>query len=172
MNTSTSPLRITSPRSCPEMGLSICPGKVDPYAYAGPCDRDLDTDLDAIAEWGADHVVTLMEKHELELLHVARLGEGVRERGMTWHFWEVMDQTPLRLRAGGEKDPWRQECDALLRELAAGKKVFIHCRGGLGRTGTLAARLLVERGLSPEEAIREVHEARGRNAPETRAICL
>ena len=27
-----------------------------------------------------------------------------------------------------------------------------HCRGGLGRAGTIAARLLVEFGVAPEEA--------------------
>lgn len=160
MSTPTSPLRISSPLSCREIGMSICPGKIDPYALSGPCSRDLKTDLDVIAGWGAEHIVSLIEKDELEYLHVPDLGDRIRERGITWHFWEVMDGSALRLRNGGGGDPWRQECDTLLRELAAGKKVFIHCRGGLGRTGTLAARLLVERGLEPEMAIEEVRLAR------------
>lgn len=160
MSSTTSPLRISSPRSCPEIGMSICPGKVDPYAFSGPCYRNLKTDLDVIAAWGATHIVSLLEEDELEYLHVPDLGDRIREKGITWHFWEVMDGTALRLRNGGSGDPWRQECDTLLHELASGKKVFIHCRGGLGRTGTLAARFLVERGLDPERAIEEVRLAR------------
>jgi ADP-ribosyl-[dinitrogen reductase] hydrolase len=44
--------------------------------------------------------------------------------------------------------------------LAAGRKVLLHCRGGLGRTGTIAAQLLVELGAPAEDAIVRVREAR------------
>lgn len=36
---------------------------------------------------------------------------------------------------------------------------MLHCRGGLGRTETIAARLLVEFGMDPHEAIRRVRAA-------------
>jgi ADP-ribosyl-[dinitrogen reductase] hydrolase len=36
----------------------------------------------------------------------------------------------------------------------------IHCLGGLGRTGTIAGRLLVELGSDPETAILQVRRAR------------
>jgi hypothetical protein len=35
-----------------------------------------------------------------------------------------------------------------------------HCKGGLGRAGMMAARLLVELGVAPEQAIRDVRCAR------------
>jgi protein-tyrosine phosphatase len=38
--------------------------------------------------------------------------------------------------------------------------VLVHCAAGLGRTGTLAALLLVEGGLEPEAAIARVRQAR------------
>ena len=38
--------------------------------------------------------------------------------------------------------------------------VAIACRGGLDRTGMVAALLLTEAGLEPEEAITRVHAAR------------
>ena len=38
--------------------------------------------------------------------------------------------------------------------LRLGFDVLIHCRGGLGRAGTIAARLLVELGARPNDAIR------------------
>ena len=37
--------------------------------------------------------------------------------------------------------------------LKPGNKILIHCRGGLGRTGTIAARLLVDLGIEPNRAI-------------------
>lgn len=156
----TSPLRITSPASCPELGLSICPGKVDPLAYSGPCQRDLASDVLAVRHWGASHVVTLMEPEEIAYLRVTGLGEEVRKQGMAWHHWPVIDGSALRTRHEPARDQWREECALLLAALERGEKIFIHCRGGLGRTGTLAARLLITRGLEPEAAIREVRAAR------------
>jgi len=38
--------------------------------------------------------------------------------------------------------------------------VLIHCRGGLGRTGTLAARLLMEEGQDAQSAMRMVRDVR------------
>lgn len=154
-------LRITTPRSLPGLGLSICPGKVDPHAGSGPCARDLREDVQAIRDWGAAMVVTLMERHELRQLQVADLGREVEAAGMAWRFWEIIDGSPM-VPAGGstEADPWKAGCAELLRVLGTGRKVYVHCRGGLGRTGTLAARLLIETGLSPEMAIKEVREAR------------
>ena len=41
-----------------------------------------------------------------------------------------------------------------------GEDVYVHCKGGLGRAGTIAARLLVELGVSPKQAIADVRAAR------------
>ena len=47
--------------------------------------------------------------------------------------------------------------------------MVIQCRGGLGRAGTIAARLLVELGMRPDAAVRRVRDARGPGAVETPA---
>jgi ADP-ribosyl-[dinitrogen reductase] hydrolase len=44
--------------------------------------------------------------------------------------------------------------------LAAGERVVVHCKGGLGRTGTITARLLVESGVAADSAISLVRTAR------------
>ena len=44
--------------------------------------------------------------------------------------------------------------------LENGETVVIHCMGGLGRTGTIAAACLVGLGKNCESAIREVRSAR------------
>ena len=44
-------------------------------------------------------------------------------------------------------------------EIAAGKRVFIHCGAGIGRTGTFAAAVLMHGGASVEEATRQIQAA-------------
>jgi protein-tyrosine phosphatase len=57
----------------------------------------------------------------------------------------------------------------LRRALVAGKKVAVHCRQGIGRSGLIAASLLVASGIDPESAFRQVSVARGLSTPETGA---
>lgn len=47
----------------------------------------------------------------------------------------------------------------LAAELRAGKALLIHCRMGIGRTGTVATCVLVELGLESAEALRIVKSA-------------
>jgi ADP-ribosyl-[dinitrogen reductase] hydrolase len=55
---------------------------------------------------------------------------------------------------------WVQAGERLRDRLRAGFNLLVHCMGGLGRAGTIASRLLVELGWSPEEAIRAVRKVR------------
>ena len=42
------------------IGMTFCAGKHDPVAMTGPWARDMQTDIAAIADWGAVALVTLM----------------------------------------------------------------------------------------------------------------
>ena len=52
-------------------------------------------------------------------------------------------------------------------QLDAGKNVGVHCRQGIGRSGMIAAGVLVTSGSSPEDAMQAVSSARGAEVPET-----
>jgi len=52
--------------------------------------------------------------------------------------------------------------------LAAGRTVYLHCRGGRGRTGCVVACLLVDRGATPAAALESVRTWCGHDhSPET-----
>ena len=139
------------------LGLTFCPGKHDLNAQTGAWGRDLDTDLRALRDWGASTVVTLMEMHELELLRVPDLGERVSRIGLHWWHLPIADAGVPDARF---EQAWNRAGEDLRRRLAAGEGIIIHCRGGLGRTGIVAARLLVEFGEAPESALFRVRRAR------------
>ena len=139
------------------IGIALCPGKTDASAMSGPMARDLDADLDVIRGWGATAVVCLITKEEIEYLGVGDLEEGVRDRHMEWWHAPIPDGMP----PGSEfEGAWRTAGEAVRDRLRLGFDVLVHCKGGLGRAGTVAARLLVELGERPDEAIRRVREVR------------
>ena len=79
----THPLEIAAISAGPafgRIGITFCPGKYDPHAMSGHWDRDLSLDLDAISDWGAVAVVTLVEQKEL-VPTVEHLGEEVLREG-------------------------------------------------------------------------------------------
>jgi len=154
-----SPLRIDSVESPGGglIGMTICPGKKFRRGQTGDWYRDLDLDINAISQWRADAVVTLIERHEFTLLRVPGLGEAVEAAGIQWHH--------LPIRDGSVPDDlfetlWVYSGHRLRSMLAAGGRVLVHCQGGLGRSGMIAARLLVEMGIKADDAIRRVRNAR------------
>lgn len=163
------PLQIAEVRASPahgRIGITFCPGKHDASALTGGWARDLAADLDAIRHWGASLVITLVEPGELRLLRVPQLGEEVQRRAMQWLHLPIPDYHPPT--AEFERR-WETEGRAIRQRLRAGDDLVVHCKGGLGRAGMIAARLLVELGVPPLEAIAQVRTARGRGAIETKA---
>ena len=55
---------------------------------------------------------------------------------------------------------WADVGRVLRTQLLVGQSIVVHCRGGLGRTGIVAARLLIELGEKPVTALERVRAAR------------
>lgn len=140
------------------IGVTLCPGKKQRDPASGiPWNRDVDLDLDVIKKWGASAVVSLIEDHEFELLQVRGLGTGIKQRGIEWHHLPIADSyVPTE----DWERRWLRVGPELQKLLAGGRKVLVHCKGGLGRAGTVAARLLIDQDLSAQEAIDRVRARR------------
>ncbi len=139
------------------IGMTLCPGKKDQAALTGAWNRDLDTDLQAILDWGAKVLVTLMEDYELRQLGVSEIGERASELGLEWYHLPIQD---VSIPDSEFEKAWEEVSPILHKHLDAGEHVVLHCRGGLGRTGTIAARMLVETGETPQNALHRVRVAR------------
>lgn len=137
------------------IGLTIAPGK-QASGIDGQWRRDLDMDLARLrSEYDAGVLVSLCEPQELAFLKIAELHARARAHGI------AVEPFPY---ADGGVPSALSELGALLgrmsRAVEEGRTVVIHCRGGLGRSGTVASCALVARGASPEEAIRVVRASR------------
>ena len=156
----THPLQIAEVRASPShgrIGITFCPGKHDRFAHTGAWERDLGIDLDAISAWGAKLVLTLVEPAELIDLKVPMLGHEIHSRGIKWCHLPIADFSVPTKKC---EEEWLTQGPKIREMLRNGEDVLVHCKGGLGRAGMMAARLLAELGMPPEEAIQAVRYAR------------
>lgn len=133
------------------IGMIPCPGApaYDP--------RALQRDIETIREWGASALVTLITEREPTPRGPVEIGNASRSAGLQWYWLPIDDMyTPDRT----FEAQWEDNGSALRTALLSGERIVLHCRGGLGRTGTIAARLLVELGIEPDTAIARVRAAR------------
>ena len=156
----SSPLRIaTVDAPCGVViGMTLCPGKIGP-GNRHPWVRNLEHDLQALDAWGTRCLITLMELHELIDYQAQDLGERARARygEAGWLHLPIMDCSTPDAVWEAQWQIWR---DPLYDRLDRGERIVIHCLGGLGRTGLAACRILVERGMPPQQALKEVRAAR------------
>lgn len=140
-----------------KIGITFCPGKHDLYAVTGIWARNLGLDLDVIKEWGASLVLTLLETTEMIDLKVPTLGAEIEDRGMKWVHLPIIDYS---VPDDKFEQNWLIYGKEVRHRLCQGENILVHCKGGLGRAGMMAARILVELGTEPEKAIRMVRRAR------------
>ena len=137
--------------------MTFCPGKKQKDAMSGgEWDRNLGMDVDTMVDWGCTALLSLIEDHELEELQVTHVAEELKGKIAYYRLPIVDGAIPD---ASGEA-AWAMIGPDLRQRLVDGEKIVIHCKGGLGRTGIIAARLLIEFGEDPENAIRRVRTAR------------
>ena len=157
----TDPIHITHinhPEHSGIIGVSICPGKKSPSTFGGVWDRDLITDLVAIQnKFKPTAVVTLMPDDELYVNKVPNIGDAIVERGMHWFHMPIQDMTAPDV---SFDNSWEKIAPTIVNMIKKGDNVLIHCKGGLGRSGTIAALILIELGISNEQAIIRVRQAR------------
>ncbi len=154
------PLRIdlVQPLGVPgSIGMTFCPGKKQKAALSGgEWNRDLDVDIDVLVDWGCTALLSLIEDHELEELQVKDLSEKLNGK-IAYYRMPIIDGG---IPDASTKKTWSSIGPELRQRLINGERIVIHCKGGLGRTGTIVAQLLIEFGENPENAIRFVREAR------------
>jgi ADP-ribosyl-[dinitrogen reductase] hydrolase len=141
-----------------QIAITCCPGRaagVPPLASEAA--RLLQRDVATIVRWSAQAVVTLLDDLELARLRVKALPSLLAPHGIAWY------QVPLH--PSHAPDPpfeslWRTVGPQLTAVLWRGGRVLIHCIDGKARAGLAAARLLVESGCTPQDAINRVRAAR------------
>lgn len=136
------------PGSAAKLIFTPCPGSKG---------TSVDEALATLQAAGAEALITLMPAEELARNEATQLPQLCAERDLEWFHLPVADeQVPL----ADFDQAWRQSAARINELLDAGKSVAIHCKGGSGRTGLIAARILIDRNVPRETAIAWVQALR------------
>ena len=142
------------PQTDGALGLTSLPGRVDHQ-------RDMDADLNVFVGHGVTHVLTLLGDDELHQYGVGQLPKQIEQTGFTFRQLPIADRQVCEYGQAEETVEW------LLSALAARARIVVHCVGGLGRSGMMAACVLKRMGLGASEAIALVRKSRSPRAIET-----
>ena len=137
------------------------PGKL----AVAPRPRGGDWLEDELAGWhreGVDEVLSLLTLDEEQNLDLENEANLTKREGMNFVSFPIPDrQVPA------SRTALASTLEKINADLSAGRNVLIHCRQGIGRTGLVAACLLVAKGWDPATAIEHVSSSRGLPVPET-----
>ncbi len=103
-------------------------------------------------------IITLVEDIEFEKLCDKKFFvHNIYSNNLKWIHMPIVDLKPPEHKF---IDKWQVTKVLLKNELIEGKNIVLHCMGGKGRSGTIAAIILIEFGESNKEAIEIVRKNR------------
>lgn len=130
-----------------EILLSRMPGSVT-------CIED---DVAEIVALNCACVLTLAPQEELIRHGGHRLSSLLMNEGIEWHHFPIIDYaTPLP----SQDRVWSELSERMHDHLNNNRSILVHCYAGVGRSGMIALRLLVERGANPEDALTQIRQVR------------
>jgi protein-tyrosine phosphatase len=110
--------------------------------------------LGALLDAGVTCFVDLTEPHELDPYHPI-LAEEAAVRGVAARHVRL---SIIDVSVPDEPELMEAILDTIDAELVSGGKVYVHCWGGIGRTGTAVGCHLVRSGMSGDDALARVAE--------------
>lgn len=118
---------------------------------------DLPASLLSLKQAGMDCLLTLLPEHEMHTLKVANIGEQLKQLDMQWFHLPIEDD------CAPQEDFFAAFLPAkalLLDNIKQQQTLAIHCQGGTGRTGLMAAILLLELGYEQDEVLKAIRSVR------------
>ncbi len=122
----------------------------------------IDDEFLGIARFGIKCLVSLLESHEIRDLGLSKAPMLCELNGVDYINFPIPDRGVPAL-----SPKIYGLIEGIHQRIHRGENTVIHCRAGIGRTGLLAASILVKDGYSPVEAFALVSKARGVQVPDT-----
>lgn len=129
------------------LAISPIPGAEGDYAG----------DVRHLVEWKPAIVVSLVSEMELAAAGAAGLWHDLVDSGCRW---EHMPITDFGVPDAEFEEAWPRVSANMRGALMGGGRILVHCRGGCGRSGMVALRLMIEIGEAPDDALARLRAVR------------
>jgi len=120
-------------------------------------DGDYAQDIAHIRDWKPALVMSMTTANELAEVGATDLGADLQDAGTRWVHLPVVDFSCPDVAVD---EAWHGASRIASAALAGGGRVLIHCRGGCGRSGMAALRLMIETGEAPRTALARLRALR------------
>ncbi|WP_170791140.1 protein-tyrosine phosphatase family protein [Ruegeria lacuscaerulensis] len=129
------------------LGISPLPGAGGAYA----------ADLKTVQDWRPDLVISMTTSSEMKNLGAAAFGVDLERLGVEWAHLPVQDfgAPDARIQA-----IWPDVSQRARAFLSGDGGILVHCRGGCGRSGMVALRLMTDSGLPADTALQMLRTVR------------
>ncbi|WP_189337815.1 phosphatase domain-containing putative toxin [Photobacterium sanguinicancri] len=128
--------------------LTPCPGTKE---------ADLASSIADLKAEGATVVLTALEMNDLPNDGVQALADACKDAGLAWFHLPIEDDCAP---ADAFDVNWTAANQAAQRALDNGEAVVAHCKGGSGRTGLIAARIMLDRSVDVKTAVAQIQALR------------
>lgn len=116
-----------------------------------------------VARLGIRQVISLLEPTEARSLGLESERLEVKALGMGFTSFPIAD-----MGLPPSVEDFSHLTQMLFNQVCSGINTLVHCRAGIGRSGLLAAGVLLHTGMSADKAFDYVSQMRGIRVPETR----
>lgn len=143
---------------------ALWPGRLGLTQAPGQPGRDMAADMAALAREGTNILAPLLLDEEFSRLGMNDYHAQAEARSLT--------VAPCPIQNGSVPDDqtaFAAYVDELMDQLLDGRNLVLHCRGGVGRAGLVAACLLVQAGMPADAATNLVRATRHPSALENAA---
>ena len=125
--------------------------------YPGaPTEKEARVKLAGLLEIGIRSFIDLTETADPLDPYEDLLEEIAEDKGID----VVYKRIPIRDMSIPTKERMAEILDRITSEMDAGRPVFFHCWGGIGRTGTVSGCWLVEKGHACDDALAQIKKLR------------
>lgn len=122
----------------------------------------IEDEFASIALWGITHIVSLLEEAEAADVGLAQERKLAGKNGMQFTSFPIPDRC-----LPADSADFVRLTKSLYAGIHSGSQTVVHCRAGIGRAGMLAAGILIQHGLSAEQAFELVSQQRRVPVPDT-----
>ena len=137
-----------------KLGLCGCPGTL---LDSNNQKIRIENTLKILKNHHIDIIVSLLEISELKSLGCDNLIKEIKLNNFVWFHFPIIDFNIPTKNSLLKLNLLLSDLERFLKEE---KNIIIHCKAGLGRTGTIASLLLAKLGISTKDAVQYIRKYR------------